>query len=213
LSSRSDDAVSVPLSALQHWIFCPRQWGLIHLDRIWAENRATVEGRLLHERADAGGVETRPGVKALRGVELRSAAHGLHGVADVVELRGGVPRPVEYKRGRPKPHQADEVQACAQAMCLEEMFDRPVPEGDLFYGAIRRRLIVDFNDELRARVVQTAAAIRVALASGKAPGPVYHPEKCEQCSLKDACRPKALESPRPVPRWLRAQIDASGAPE
>jgi CRISPR-associated exonuclease Cas4 len=210
LSIHSD---SVPLSALQHWIFCPRQWGLIHLDRIWAENRATVEGRLLHERADGGVAESRPGIRVLRDVEIRSEAYGLHGVADVVELRGGQPRPVEYKRGRPKAHRADEVQLCAQALCLEDMFACHIPSGDLFYGESRRRLTVELDDDLRALTIQTARSIRKATSAGRAPGPVFTASRCDACSLKEACRPEALERPRNVQRWIAAQISSKGAPE
>lgn len=106
----SDADFSLPLSALQHWLFCPRQCARIHVERTWAENRFTAEGRILHERADEGRPESRDGIRILRAVQIASTRHGLHGVADVVELRGGLPYPVEYKRGRPKAHRADEVQ-------------------------------------------------------------------------------------------------------
>ncbi len=129
----------VPLSALQHHLFCPRQCALIHVEQVWAEDAATAEGRLLHERVDAGGAETRPGIRVERGVALRSVRLGVSGRADVVEFHGRppVPFPVEYKRGKPKPHRADEVQLCAQAICLEEM-SATGPAGALFYGTTRR---------------------------------------------------------------------------
>ena len=155
LGPAAEDAL-IPLSALQHYLFCPRQCALIHVEQIWAENAATAEGRLLHERADAGGGETRPGVRIARGLALRSFALGVSGKADVVEFhdarRGerGRPFPVEYKRGKPKSHRADEVQLCAQAICLEEMFDTSIAAGALFYGVTRRRFAVVFDEDLRA---------------------------------------------------------------
>src|SRR5690242_10725899 len=134
----------IPISALQHYLFCPRQCALIHVERLWAEDGATAEGRILHERVDAGRPENRPGVSIGRRVQLRSLVLGVFGMADVVEFhsarKGAPPRPfpVEYKRGKPKAHRADEVQLCAQAICLEEMFEQVVPEGALFYGETRR---------------------------------------------------------------------------
>jgi CRISPR/Cas system-associated exonuclease Cas4 (RecB family) len=121
----AEDAL-IPLSALQHHLFCPRQCALIHVEGLWAEDAATVEGRLLHEAVDVGRPETRPGLRAARGIALRSVALGVAGKADVVELRGKPPQPfpVEYKRGKPKAHRADEVQLCAQAICLEESPDQ-----------------------------------------------------------------------------------------
>ncbi|MCW5759921.1 MAG: CRISPR-associated protein Cas4, partial [Phenylobacterium sp.] len=155
----------IPLSALQHWLFCPRQAALIHVEGLWAEDRATAEGRLLHAQVDAGGAESRPGVRIARGVQLRSLALGVSGKADVVELHGrsSAPFPVEYKRGKPKSHRADEVQLCAQAICLEEAFDAPVPEGALFYGEKRRRTLVAFDPELRALTHRVAAEAREAI--------------------------------------------------
>ncbi|MGH7115740.1 MAG: CRISPR-associated protein Cas4, partial [Stellaceae bacterium] len=122
-SPEIEDAL-IPLSALQHQLFCPRQCALIHVEGLWAEDGATAEGRILHERVDAGRPERRPGVRIVRGLALRSLALGVCGIADVVEFSGRPPRPfpVEYKRGKPKAHRADEVQLCAQAMALEEMF-------------------------------------------------------------------------------------------
>ena len=139
-SAEAEDGL-VPLSALQHWLFCPRQCALIHVERLWAEDQATAEGRLLHEQVDSGRGETRPGVRVARGIQIRSLALGVSGKADAVELRGQPPTPfpVEYKRGKPKAHRADEVQLCAQAICLEEAFGTPVPQGALFYGETRRR--------------------------------------------------------------------------
>lgn len=207
--SRSDD---IALSALQHWLFCPRQYGLIHIDRLWSENRLTADGRVLHERADAGRPETRPGIRILRGVEIRSARHGLFGVADVVELRGGRPYPVEYKRGRPKAHRADAVQLCAQAICLEEMFACPIPEGALFYGQTRRRQVVAFDDDLRALTLRVAGEVAACRAAGQVPPADYAPRRCDACSLIDLCQPR-LNRARHVADWLARAIARQGVPE
>lgn len=207
-----DDDDLIPLSALQHYLYCPRQCGLIHIERQWAENRFTAEGRLLHERADGGGKEKRGKVRSVRALPLRSVKYGLTGVADVVELHGrdARPFPVEYKRGKPKSHRADEVQLCAQALCLEEMFNVAIPEGALFYGETRRRVAVALDDDLRALTIQTAAAVRTMLTSGVTPPPVYAARLCGACSLLETCRPQRLSRPPHVAAWLAAQLDETG---
>jgi len=201
-----EDAL-IPLSALQHQLFCPRQCALIHVEGLWAEDGATAEGRVLHERVDAGRPERRPGVRIVRGVALRSLTLGVSGLADVVEFSGRPPRPfpVEYKRGKPKSHRADEVQLCAQAICLEEMFGGEVPEGALFYGQTRRRQPVAFDAELRALTAKTAAAARANIAAARTPPPV-RTRACRHCSLEPLCQPARLERPPHIARWLAAQI-------
>jgi len=201
----------LPLSALQHWLFCPRQCALIHVERLWAENRLTAEGRVLHERADDGRPESREGIRILRSVHVASAALGVWGVADVVELRAGEPYPVEYKRGRPKAHRADEVQLCAQAICLEEMTGRYVPEGALFYGRNRRRTVVAMDAGLRALTSRIAAEAGAAVAAGALPPPVYEAGRCEACSLLDLCRPQARRDG--AGPWLTRRLDRAGVPE
>ena len=209
-SPEAEDAL-IPLSALQHYLFCPRQCGLIHVEQIWAEDAATAEGRLLHERPDAGHGETRPGIRVARGLMLRSFALGVSGKADVVEFHGagrgrpGRPFPVEYKRGKPKAHRADEVQLCAQAICLEEMFGSAVPEGAMFYGMTRRRLPVAFDAGLRELTARVASEARAMLAAGRTPPPVRNPA-CRRCSLESACRPDRLEKPPSILRWLERQL-------
>ena len=205
-----DEDDLLPLSALQHLLFCERQAALIHLEQLWAENPLTVEGRHLHERVDTAPGESRGDVRFARALPLRSLRLGLVGRADLVELHRipadaadsepgaslpGVPGlwrpfPVEYKRGRPKPHHADEVQLCAQGLCLEEMLNTPVPAGALFYGQTRRRLDVPFGDDLRRETEEAAARLHRLLASGVTPQPVREP-KCDQCSLIDLCLPDA----------------------
>lgn len=207
-----DDAVEdalVPVSALQHYLFCPRQCALIHVERIWAEDGATAEGRLLHERVDDGKPDRRRGIRTVRALTIRSLTLGVTGKADAVEFHGegsaARPYPIEYKRGRPKAHRADEVQLCAQAICLEEMFGQAVPEGALFYGETRRRTIVLFDEDLRRLTAQAAAAVRVMIAGSRTPSPV-HMAACKHCSLNEACRPARLQRPPSVARWLAAQI-------
>lgn len=198
----------VPVSALQHYLFCPRQCALIHVERIWAEDGATAEGQLLHARVDGGKPDRRGGVRTIRGLVLRSFAHGLSGKADAVEFHDGTPFPVEYKRGKPKAHRADEVQLCAQALCLEEMFGQPVPEGALFYGETRRRMPVAFDADLRALTARIATETRAMIASGHTPPPVAMPA-CRRCSLAEACAPQPLDHPPPVQRWLARQVAAA----
>lgn len=211
--NRETEEALIPLSALQHHLFCPRQCALIHVEQLWAEDAATAEGRILHEKADSGRPETRPGMRIARGLALRSVALGVSGKADVVEFHGtrrgerGTPFPVEYKRGKPKAHRADEVQLCAQAICLEEAFGVPVPEGALFYGETRRRQNVTFDDALRGLTAQTAAAARTVIAAQITPAPVLMPA-CRRCSLETLCQPARLEKPPSVTRWLAAQLEA-----
>lgn len=202
---------SLPISALQHWLFCPRQCALIHVERLWEENRLTAEGRLLHERADEGRPESRDGVRVIRSVQIGSVAEGLHGVADVVQMRGPDPYPVEYKRGRPKAHRADEVQLCAQALCLEEMTGRAVPEGALFYGQRRRHTLVAMDADLRTLTRHIASEVRGAIAAGTLPPPVFEARRCGACSLVDLCRPKGR---REIGQgWLLRRLDGAGIPE
>ena len=181
----AEDAL-VPVSALQHYLFCPRQCALIHVERMWAEDGATAEGRLMHQRVDGGRADRRSGVRTVRGLVLRSFAHGLSGKADAVEFHGITPYPVEYKRGHPKSHRADEVQLCAQGLCLEEMFSSPVPQGALFYGQTRKRLIVPFDAELRALTASVASACQAMIAKGRTPAPHESPA-CRRCSTRP-CR-------------------------
>jgi len=210
-----DEDDLLPLSALQHHLFCPRQCALIHVERQWQENRFTAEGRLLHDTVDSGGRDKRGAVRTVRSMPLRSDRLGLAGVADVVELHGPErrPFPVEYKRGRPKAHRADEVQLCAQAICLEEMFDTDIPEGALFYGESRRRFPVALDATLRALTERTAQAVRDMIRDGVTPPPVHEARKCQSCSMLDLCRPKRLGRPPSVADWLARQLRDDPAAE
>lgn len=211
----------LPISALQHLLYCERQCVLIHLERLWAENRFTVEGRHLHERADSGKRQMRPGRKTTRAMPLWSYALGLFGKADIVEFHdreaeGGllpaIPFPVEYKRGKPKAHDADRVQLCAQAMCLEEMLGMPVAAGALFYGRTRRRQDVLFDAPLRDLTRRAAQLLHEMLASGSTPAPVYEKKKCGRCSLASQCLPRvsAGRAAAFIDRQIRELLVAAG---
>ena len=198
-----------PLSALQHFLFCERQCALIHLEQEWAENRYTAEGRVLHEKADSGVVETRGDLRIVRSLPLRSLRLGLVGRADVVEFRrlaagnpesegaqlpglegSWRPYPVETKRGRPKKNHCDEVQLCAQALCLEEMLGVTLPEGALFYGKKRRRKEVRFDPTLRRLTEETALRVHQQLDRGLTP-PAVRDKRCDRCSLMERCLPSS----------------------
>ncbi len=193
----------LPLSGLQHLIYCERQFALIHVEQLWTENELTISGRQLHERADLPGETRRADVRVVRALPLRSLRLQLAGKADVVEFHREVvsngavlwrPFPVEYKRGRPKTGGADEVQLCAQANCLEEMLDLEVPRGALFYGTTRRRKPVEFTAALRARVAEAARRCHQLFDARQTPRVARH-KGCDRCSLLDLCLPGATGSP------------------
>jgi CRISPR-associated exonuclease Cas4 len=214
----------IPLSALQHGAFCERQCALIHIEQQWAENRLTVEGELLHERVHESESGGRPGLVVARGLRIQSRRLGLSGQADVVEFqacgagergclllegRAGWWRafPVEYKRGRPKPDHRDEVQLCAQALCLEEMLDAEVTEGAIFYGQPRRRWPVTFDASLREETERLAARVRALIEGGRTPAAVYE-KKCEKCSLLSLCMPAMPARAGTVARYIARQVKA-----
>ena len=205
-----DNEDLIPLSALQHYLYCPRQCALIHIEQLWAENRHTAEGRLLHDRADQPQTEQRHGVRTATAMPLANQSLGVVGIADVVELHltdsGERIYPVEYKRGRPKKHRADEVQLCAQALCLEVMFCQPVSEGALFYGKTRRRKVVPFDEGLRALTLETIQATRALIESKRTPSAQYQPRRCDACSLIELCQPHLLERKTSVNAWLAKQL-------
>lgn len=201
----------IMLSALQHFVFCPRQCALIHIEQVWDENLFTAEGRLMHERVHEAGDESRGNVKIARGLPLRSSQLGLVGIADVVEFykidkNRWQPFPVEYKRGKPKPDHSDKIQLCAQAICLEEMLNVGVPKGAIFYGRTRRRLDVAFDDALRKETEEAATKAHELVKSEVTPPPVYT-KRCESCSLLKGCMPKDIEKSSPVKHYLRRMVD------
>ena len=185
------------LSGIQHFAFCERQWGLIHVEGQWVENLRTAEGRLLHQRVDDPYfTESRGDVRIIRSVPLLSRTLGLYGIADVLEIHcdpGGLNdltySLVEYKRGKPKPDDRDEVQLCAQAFCLEEMLGLRMDHGYMFYGETRHRHPVEFGDMLRERVKTLADKMHLLFTRGITP-PAIKGSKCKFCSMVDICLPK-----------------------
>jgi CRISPR-associated exonuclease Cas4 len=203
----------VPLSALQHLQFCERQCALIHVEGLWAENRLTAEGRILHERADSGELELRGRVRTARSLPLRSLRLGLTGKADVVEfhfddaaLTSAIP--IEYKRGKAKPDDSDRVQLCAQALCLEEMLGIRIPVGALFYATPRRRTEVRFDAELRGITEDTVVRLHELLDAGVTPRVPRQP-KCDGCSLFDLCMPEVTAANVSASDWSARAITAS----
>ena len=217
----ADDEL-IMISALQHYLFCRRQCALIHVEGAWSENYLTATGRQFHERVDGVGGETRKDVHLATALRLVSTRLGITGVADMVEFhrvenetengvrvasklagRTGWWRPflVEYKRGRPKGHRADEVQLCAQALCLEEMLTVSVPSGALFYGETRRRVDVCFDEELRRLTHVTIRNVRELISSGVTPSP-EETKGCTSCSLFELCRPEEMRHGRSAAKWL-----------
>lgn len=189
----SEPADPIPISALQHWCYCPRQCALIHVEQAFAENLHTLRGRAVHKQVDQPGVETRAGVRTERALPIWSDRMGLIGKADVVEFAAdGTPYPVEYKVGnRAKAAwiaACDDLQMAAQAMCLEEMSGRPVAAGALYYAGSKRRREVGIDAALRARVMEATAAVCAMLDAGDVPPPVKD-ARCARCSLADLCQP------------------------
>lgn len=199
----------IQLSALQHYVFCPRQCALIHVEGVWDENVYTVRGSILHEKVDTDTYETRGTLKTVRGLRIHSFRLGIAGRADVVEFYkskdgSGAPEvlPVEFKSGQPKQNISDEVQLCAQAMCLEEMLNTSVRRGAFFYGKIRRRVQVEINDPLRKQTEEIIARVHDMVSRSLVPQAKYM-EKCRSCSLLDICQPKAMNQRR-LHNYLKA---------
>ncbi len=196
----------LPISALNHFLYCPRRAYLIHAEGVFVDNEHTLLGQLAHLAVDTPGFEHRAGWELLRALPLFSDTLGLSGKADLVEVRrtaGGAiaaAHPVEYKKGPRRRFDNDEAQLCAQALCLEEMFDVPVPAGAIFHAASARRREVVFDDALRARTRAALAGLRAVLAHGHAPPAELKPQ-CEGCSLHGVCLPEAAAL-RPLPLFV-----------
>jgi CRISPR-associated exonuclease Cas4 len=211
------------LSGIQHMAFCPRQWALIHIEQQWSENVLTVEGHHLHEKVDNPFLkDTYKNVITYRSLSLVSHKLGLYGVADVVEFiqtdsninstilndKQGYwqPIPVEYKRGKPKPDERDEVQLCAQAICLEEMYSLSINVGYLFYGETRHRHEVEFSNTLRNKVESYAKQMHHLYETGTTPLPEYKPH-CKSCSLVELCMPKTFSRAGKVDDYLKGLFE------
>ena len=203
----------LPLSGLQHLLFCERQCALIHIEQVWAENVLTAEGRIMHERVHDEGRESRGDIRIEFAMPLRSLRLGLIAKADAVEFHRDRehpddvwrPFPVEYKRGKPKKGNYDRVQLCAQALCLEEMLEVEIPAGALFYGKTRRRQDVAFDRVLRRETEDAAKRFHELFESEVTPKPDYS-KKCDNCSMYDLCMPKTVEKARSVNNYLKDAV-------
>jgi CRISPR-associated exonuclease Cas4 len=195
----SDDPIMI--SALEHWSYCPRQCALIHVEQTFDENLYTLRGQAVHKRVDTPETEVQPDVRIERALQLWSKRLGLVGKADVVEFHGEVPYPVEYKHGPRREHTHDDLQLCAQAMCLEEMLGVSVSRGAIYHHSSRRRREVICDENLRRRVEDTVMAVRAMLSVGALPPPV-NDKRCEHCSLKESCMPSVIDECDRVGRVL-----------
>ena len=228
----SDDQL-LPISALQHLVFCSRQCALIHVERVWTENVLTVEGQRLHKKTNTGRDESHLGIRVARSLDLVSRRLGLVGMSDVVEFKpaggekpatslaailkqtatdrfdGWTITPIEYKRGKPKTNRiwgdCDRVQLCAQMLCLEEMLSVMIPAGQIFYGEQRRRLDVDFDAALREKTETLCVELHQLLNQTQLPSPV-NDHRCKRCSLIEQCMPEQTQSPQKASRWIARQI-------
>lgn len=205
----------IPVSALQHVLFCERQFALIHVEQLWEENRFTAEGRVLHERVDAEHHESRRLFRQEYGMAVRSLELGLVGKCDLVELYlrpdGGAAEavPVEFKRGRDKEEDWDRVQLCAEALCLAEMLGTPATRGDFYYLGAHRRTHVEFTPELFGATRVASVRAREILISGKTPAARYSRARCDRCSLLDICMPaSAGKGGKAVGRYIQGQLTA-----
>ena len=192
------------ISAIEHYVYCPRQCALIHCDGVWSDNVHIVRGTRAHRRVDSGRHRTERGRRVLRGIPLWSESLGLSGRADVVEIDGSSVRPVEYKSGVRHGVAAD-FQLCAQALCLEEMLGVAVPSGSVWYGGPRRRMEVEFTDALRDQVVNAINAIREQLRTGVLPA-AANDERCRECQILHHCLPEVTNSPRRIQTYMSSVV-------
>ncbi len=209
----SDEPEVIPLSALNHYLFCPRRAALIHVDGVFEDNQHTLRAEIVHEHSDLSGYEVVKGVTLLRALPVWSERLGLSGKCDIVEaefqpasnteaLCAKRLYPVEFKLGKRRRWENDDVQLCAQALCLEEMFGVGVPRGAVFHASSKRRREVEFTADLRQRTEQAARDLRCLVRDRRVPAAVYKPA-CEECSLFDLCQPRIAESPARIGRLTR----------
>lgn len=224
MTSEYSTSQLLPLSGIQHFVFCRRQWALIHVERQWQENALTAEGRIMHRRADDPFfTEKRNDVIIARSLPVASYHLGLTGICDVVEFtespegvglpeREGtyLPAPVEYKRGKKKHDHSDEAQLCAQAMCLEDMLLVNIPRGYLYYRKTRRRVAVDLTGELRQLVIKMSTEMHAYFERGYTPR-VKPSKACRSCSLADLCLPELQDNAIPASEYIREQIESEGS--
>jgi len=218
-----DEDACMPISALQHFLFCERRSALIHIEGLWASNQYTVEGDHLHARVDdPKASENRAAAKIVRSLGLCSLTHGLVGKADLVEFLRPVEasdveyevQVVEYKRGKPKA-KLDlpfKVQLCAQAFCIEDMLGYPVTAAFLYFGMTRRRVEVPLDESLRQTTSDTIKRLHALIASGKTPLPIYKPRKCKACSLINLCLPTAPRPRTTARKYIQSLLDDTDQP-
>jgi len=205
---RGDEAerILIPISALNHYVFCGRRAALIHTEGLFPRNEFTAEGDLVHRTADEPGFRGRRGCRTVRAMPLFSDRLGLMGRGDVVEFwprhGGEEPRPVDYKRGTASSWSNDHVQLCAQALCLEEMLGVAVEQGSIYHAASRRRTVVHFDADLRSRTLGTVADLRALLASKLIPAPTFRP-RCRGCSFEESCLPEQRDDSPDLARYMR----------
>ena len=200
VDSEPDDLIMI--SALEHWSYCPRQCALIHVEQTFDENLYTLRGQAVHERVDKVESEHQVGVRIERALPLWSNRLGLVGKADVVEFRDDIPYPVEYKHGPRREREHDDLQLCAQAMCLEEMTGKDVSRGAIFHHSSRRRREVVFSVDLRSHVVGVVSEIRQMMSSATLPPPV-NDKRCDRCSLRESCMPAVIAEQTRVEALMR----------
>lgn len=210
------------LSGIQHFRFCPRQWALIHIEQQWDDNRLTIEGKILHKHVDDPFYRQKCGdLITLRAVDIASRKLGLYGISDAIELHPsstsedsirhpkypGMWKPVivEYKHGRPKRNEVDEVQLTAQTMCLEEMYSIHICQGFFFYGELRHRVAISITDRLRAIVCQCVSDMHELFRTSKVPKVIYG-KHCDKCSLKNICMPKTAMNCTTVSTYLNKNL-------
>ena len=210
----------LPLSGIQHFLFCRRRWALIHVEQQWKDNALTTEGRIMHQHADDPFfTEVRKGIITARSVPIASYRLGLSGICDVVEFtassdgvklpnRDGLylAAPVEYKHGKPMEKPADKAQLCAQALCLEEMLSVTIPKGYLYYGEIRHRVEIELTAELRTLVKEMSDEMHNYFSRGYTPR-VKTSNACRSCSLADVCLPKLQEKVMPASKYIKQQVE------
>lgn len=214
-----DEECLIPLSSLQHWVYCPRQCGLIHVEQCWAENLFTAEGRNLHDKVHDAETERRGDLILVRGLRLVSRKLGIVGQADLVEFHRSdsgcklpgktskwQPFPVEFKRGKEKPNLSDDIQLCGQAICLEEMLGIPVNRGAIYYGRPRKRKQVELTEDLRSHLRGAINGVRHMLQTKQVPIAEYNSGKCNSCSLVETCLPRVISQRKSVELYLEKMV-------
>ena len=210
-SPEFDEQDFIPISALEHFAYCPRQAALIHVEMVWDENLYTQRGRFVHEIVDQPGSESLGEIRVERSLPLWSRRWGLVGKADIVEFHGDDPYPVDYKHGPRRRREHDDLQLCAQAVCLEEMTGRQVPRGAIFHASSQHRREVVFDGPLRGRLHIAVKQLREILQCRVLP-PAPNDKRCRQCSLKSSCLPAVVADERRMARLLAAlyQVEEDG---